>query len=70
MATLLEDEAGGGELADEGTDRAAGQAGRGDELGAGKGAALVEVADDGAEIGPVDRFAALSDVDATDSQGL
>ena len=67
---LLDDEAGGAELADERADRAAGEAGRGDELGTGKGAVLVEAADDCAEVGPVDRFAALSDVDAADSQGL
>ena len=51
-------------------DGAAREAGGGDELGTGEGTTLMKAADDGAEVRSMNGFAALSDVDAADSQGL
>ena len=58
------------ELADQAADRAAGQPGPGDELGPRQRAALVELADDGAQVRPADRLAALPDLVATDRHGF
>jgi hypothetical protein len=58
---LLEDEIGRGELADERTDRAPGQAGPRDQLGPAGWAAVVELADDGAQVRTADRLTALAD---------
>ena len=54
----------------EAADRAAGQPGAGDEVGAGHRAALMELPDDGAQVRPTDRFAAMSELVATTQQGL
>ncbi len=63
-------EARGGQLVHEVADRAAGQAGGGDELGAGARAVLMEDPEDGAEVRPMDRLAALARVDGTDPHDL
>ena len=59
------DEAGGDQLADQAADRAAGQAGAGDELRARQRPAGVELADDRAEVRPANGLAALTDLVAT-----
>ena len=61
--SLLRDEVGGHELADEAADRAAGEARAGDELGSGQRSASVKLADDRAEVGAADGLAALPDLD-------
>ena len=60
-ARSSDDEAGGRQLADQATDRAAGQARPRDELGTRRGTARMELAHDRAQIGAADRFAALPD---------
>ncbi len=60
----------GGELADQRADRAAGQPGRRDEVGAGQRTTLVETTNDGGKVRAADRLAALPDVRAVDQQGL
>ena len=57
---VLGDEPGVGELTDQRADRTPGQAGGGDELGARLRPQLMEAADDGAEVGAMDRLAALA----------
>ena len=61
LGTLLDDEVGRGELADQRTDRAAGQAGTGDQLGARGRTAVVELADDRAQVRAMDRLATLAE---------
>ena len=67
---VLGDEASRRELAHQGADRAAGEAGRRDEIGAGQRAALVQPSNDCGKVRAADRLAALPDVRAVDQQGL
>ena len=66
----LAGEVSGDELPDEAADRATGQPGAGHEVGAGHRATLMELPDDGAQVRPTDRFAAMSELVATTQQGL
>ena len=67
---VLGDEPGVGELTDQRADRTPCQARGGDELGARLRSQLVQAADDGAEVGAMDRLAALAHVDAADLHDL
>ena len=60
-ARSSDDEVGRDELADEPADRAPGEAGPGDELRPRQRAALVQLADDRAQVRPADGLAALAD---------
>ena len=66
----FDDQPGRGELAHQGPDRAAGQARRGHELGSGERSALVDTAQDRAQVGAPDRLAPLSDIHAAMLHGL
>ena len=61
LCSLLDHEVGRGKLADQPTDRTAGQAGAGDQLGAGCRTTEVELTDDRAQVRAADRLAALTD---------